>query len=188
MTQTTVRDMREDKMSEPHMQDGHHLESQPRPEREHATSKELAWAIFGVLSDCYVLRLKTEQVHWNIEGPLFETVHGMTEASYKKLSKQIDELAERVRSLRFYVPARFTTFEEHSILSFGQEATSAHDMVKELVSDYEQLSRRIRQVIAICDEKGDPVTEDLLVGILTDFDESSWQFVSLLDGKSEFLR
>lgn len=163
------------------------IRPQTQPMKQTDPSKEVALVLSELLADMYILRLKTQQVHWNVEGPLFTTIHKMTEEFYESLAGNIDELAERIRAKHFYVPASFSKYEELSVFQFEKEALPVDQMLSNQVRDNEILAKRLSDAIERAEEHGDHVTADMLTSFLATHEEKAWMFVSLMNGKSEHL-
>src|SRR3989338_2906851 len=80
--------------------------------------KEIANGLSKLLADTYTLYLKTHNFHWNVTGPMFQTLHLMFELHYNELWTATDLIAERIWALGVLVPA---TYAEFSALSSIQE-------------------------------------------------------------------
>src|SRR5690606_32436491 len=72
--------------------------------------KAIAEGLSRLLADTYTLYLKTHHFHWNVEGPLFNTLHLMFEQQYTELAKAVDLIAERIRALGFPAPGSYSAF------------------------------------------------------------------------------
>ena len=117
--------------------------------------ESVAKTLSGCLADTYLLMIKTQAYHWNVVGPLFVSVHELTEAQYQDLFKAADELAERIRALEY--PA-ITSTEAMRTLSVISEETgnpSAGEMLQTLVNDHEKVARSFRRAAARADDNRD---------------------------------
>ncbi|MEJ7708763.1 MAG: Dps family protein [Pyrinomonadaceae bacterium] len=74
--------------------------------------REIAQGLSRMLADTYTLYLKTHNFHWNVTGPMFQTLHLMFEGQYTELSSAVDLIAERIRALGFPAPATYKQFTE----------------------------------------------------------------------------
>lgn len=141
---------------------------------------ELATELGYVLANSYSLYAETQGVHWNITGPLFYSVHKLTEAQYEDLADSVDELAERIRALGFKAPAGLKAMAELSYINSDIDYTNAGDMIQALVQDNETLSRKIRDVVKLAEESDDVKTADLLTERIGVLEENAWMLRSLI--------
>jgi starvation-inducible DNA-binding protein len=137
--------------------------------------KEVAEGLSHVLADTYTLYVKTQNYHWNVEGPRFRALHLMFEEQYTDLQGAVDELAERIRALGEYAPGSFSRFAElSSIKEADGKPPSAEAMVAQLLADNVAVGKDIKKVIGTAEEAGDTVTADMLTARLTVHDKSAW--------------
>jgi starvation-inducible DNA-binding protein len=87
----------------------------PLPVVEYKDAQRVADALAKVLADTFILSLKTQNFHWNVTGPMFQTLHLMFEEQYKELWSAVDPIAERMRSLGFIAPGSYREFSKLSI-------------------------------------------------------------------------
>ncbi|MGB0659905.1 MAG: Dps family protein [Mangrovicoccus sp.] len=146
-------------------------------ENREAIAKGLA----DILSDTYRLMFKTHAYHWNVEGPMFYSLHNLTEDQYNDLFKAADEIAERVRALGFLAPWSLDWMGEQSVISSPKKAPSAGEMIEELTSDHERLAHRLHALVELAGED-DPVTEDMAIARSAFHEKATWMLRSL--GKS----
>ena len=144
---------------------------------------DIAAGLAHVLADAYTLYLKTHNFHWNVTGPMFNTLHTMFEAQYTEQWAALDAIAERIRALGFNAPgsyaefARLTTIKEEP----GMTAAPAwHEMVQQLVDGNEALCRTARVALDVADDANDAPTEDLLTQRLQTHEKYAWMLRSLL--------
>ena len=157
---------------------------QSLPEGASELDKQISRVLAGILADNYLLRLKVQEIHWNVEGPLFDSIHKMTEEYYTVLDGDIDELAERIRMKKFFAPANFKTYDSLSILSFDEEAQTAKEMIEHLTRYIDFVVSRFKDGIEAAEEAKDPGTADLLTAFLQHHEKYLWMFSSLLGGSS----
>jgi starvation-inducible DNA-binding protein len=147
-----------------------------------ATRQEIAAGLSRLLADTYTLYLKTHNFHWNVTGPMFQTLHLMFETQYTELSLAVDLIAERIRALGYPAPG---TYREYSQLTSIAEPTGvpkATEMIEQLVAGQEAVCRTARSLFAIVDAANDEPTADLLTQRLQLHEKTAWMLRSLLDG------
>jgi starvation-inducible DNA-binding protein len=142
--------------------------------------KELAGQLGGVLDGVYSLMVRTQVYHWNVEGPLFEPVHKLTEAQYTALFAAVDEIAERIRALDGKPAVDNNAFPTG--VSNLPEAQTAVSMLADLVRNHETIVRRMRRVVAAATKIDDVVTADLLTGYIAQHEKDAWMLRSMLRG------
>ncbi len=134
----------------------------------------VAEGLSGVFADTYVLLLKTQAYHWNVVGPLFYSLHKLTEAQYQDLFTAGDELAERIRALGYLAPSSLHALLEQSRLQENAGAPDAETMIENLIRDHESTVRRLREVTELADQHHDQVTADMLTGRMTVHEKAIW--------------
>lgn len=142
---------------------------------------EVANGLSRVLADSYTLYLKTHNYHWNVTGPMFQTLHTMFETQYNELALAVDEVAERIRSLGVFAPGSYKQFIKLSSIQEDENVPVAPEMVKNLVLAHETLVRTARQVLPLAQEAGDEVSVDLLVTRMQTHEKTAWMLRSLLE-------
>lgn len=145
---------------------------------EHRT--EIAAGLKNLLADSYTLFVKTHHFHWNVTGPMFNTLHTMFEAQYNDLFMAVDLIAERIRSLGEYAPGSFAQFSELSSVEEATEVLPAMRMVQTLVNDHETIVRVARRVQKVAAEANDESTADLVTERLRVHEKTAWMLRSLL--------
>lgn len=140
----------------------------------------IANGLAALLADSYSLYLKTHNFHWNVTGPMFNTLHLMFETHYTELSLAVDLIAERIRALGFIAPGSYSEFAKLSKIVEHSGDTDATDMVKYLIEAHEVVIKTARDIIAIADEANDQVTLDLLTQRLQVHEKTVWMLRSLL--------
>jgi starvation-inducible DNA-binding protein len=146
-----------------------------------AQRQQIAEGLGRVLADTYVLYGKTHGFHWNVTGPMFNTLHLMFMEEYTELWNALDELAERIRALGLAAP--FGSGELMKLASIPETVgiPEAMAMVKELVSGHEAVARTAREVFAIASDANDQPTADLLTQRLQIHEKTAWMLRSLLE-------
>ena len=143
--------------------------------------KKIAAGLSRFLADSYILYLKTHNYHWNVTGPMFNTLHIMFEEQYTEQWQALDEIAERIRALGEPAPGTFSKYIELSSIKEPQGVPAAMDMVKDLVEAQEAVVRSAREIVPVAEEAGDEVTVDLLIGRMQVHEKTAWMLRSLLE-------
>jgi len=138
------------------------------------TQTQIADTLKPVLAESVQLYVLTQNVHWNVTGPLFQGVHLLTENQYTELAAAIDEIAERIRTLGSKAPAGLKAFADLGGIADGDENASAEDMVKSLLAAHKHIGDRIRPLISVAADAGDEVTAGLLTDRLTVHEKAQW--------------
>ena len=144
--------------------------------------KAIADGLSHVLADTYTLYLTTHNFHWNVTGPMFNTLHQMFMVQYTELWNAVDPIAERIRSLGHWAPGSYSQFS--ALASIGEAPSTtpkALEMVRILVTGHEAVARTARSVLPVADEAHDEPTADLLTQRLTVHEQAAWMLRSLLE-------
>jgi len=139
---------------------------------------DLARRLGAVLDDVYSLLIRTHVYHWNVEGPLFEPIHKLTEAQYTALFAAADEIAERMRALDGKPAVKMNGFPTG--VSNLPESQTAEAMVGDLVQHHERTVRRMRELVSAAEEAMDVVTADLLTGLMAQHEKDVWMLRAML--------
>ena len=143
--------------------------------------KAIAQGLSHLLADTYTLYLKTHYFHWNVTGPMFNTLHLMFEAQYTELALAVDLVAERIRALDVYAPGTYRDFVKLSSIKESESVPKAQDMIAELVAGHEAVCRTARNVFPAADAASDEATKDLLTQRLQLHEKTGWMLRSLLE-------
>lgn len=143
--------------------------------------KKIAEGLSHLLADTYTLYLKTHYFHWNVTGPMFNTLHLMFEGQYTELALAVDLVAERIRSLDVYAPGTYRDFVKLSSIKESESVPNAQDMIKELVAGHEAVCRTARSVFPAAEAASDEATSDLLTQRLQLHEKTAWMLRSLLE-------
>ena len=147
-----------------------------------AQRQTIAEGLGRVLADSTVLYAKTHGFHWNVTGPMFNTLHLMFMEQYTELWTALDGIAERIRALGHPAPYGGSTYSGISSIPETEGVPAALAMVRELVEGHEAVARTIRTVFTVADEAGDQPTADLLTQRLQIHEKTAWMLRSLLEG------
>ncbi len=135
-----------------------------------------------LLADTYTLYLTTHNFHWNVAGPMFNTLHAMFMVQYTELWNAVDPIAERIRSLGHAAPGSYGQFGAlASIADAPAKPPKALEMVQLLVDGHEAVARTARSVFPLADKAGDEPTADLLTQRLAVHEQAAWMLRSLLE-------
>ena len=145
-----------------------------------ADRERIAEGLSRLLADSYTLYLKTHNYHWNVEGPLFNTLHQMFEVQYTELATAVDEIAERIRALGVKAPGSYSAFLELASVEESRGGESAEDMIRELVLGQEAVVRTARNVLPAVDAANDEPTADLLTQRMQIHEKNAWMLRSML--------
>ena len=142
----------------------------------------IAGGLAKLLADTYTLYLTTHNFHWNVTGPMFNTLHLMFMAQYTELWNAVDPVAERIRSLGHPAPGSYAQFSKlSSIKDAPAVPPKALEMVAILVAGHEAVARTARSIFPLADKAGDEPTADLLTQRLTVHEQTAWMLRSLLE-------
>lgn len=134
-----------------------------------------------LLADTYTLYLKTHNFHWNVTGPMFQTLHLMFETQYNELALAVDLVAERIRALGCPAPGSYKEFSRLSSIEESTQVPKAQDMIRELVEGQETVVRTARSVFPSAEKAADEATADLLTQRIQIHEKTAWMLRSLLD-------
>lgn len=143
--------------------------------------KAIAAGLAKLLADSYSLYLKTHAFHWNVTGPMFQTLHLMFETHYTELALAVDAIAERIRSLGEFAPGSYAAFGRLTSIKDADGVPPALKMVEELVLGHEAVVRTARSLYAATDKAGDEATADLLTQRIQIHEKTAWMLRSLLE-------
>ena len=143
--------------------------------------EEIANGLSAVLADSYTLYLKTHNFHWNVTGPMFQTLHLMFEAQYNELALAVDLVAERIRALGFHAPGTYRQFAALSSIPDEDGVPKAQDMIRKLVEGHETVARTARAVYRVAEGVSDQPTCDLLTQRMQVHEKTAWMLRSLLE-------
>ena len=132
-----------------------------------------------VLADTYRLMFKTHAYHWNVEGPIFFSLHKLTEEQYENLFSAADVLAERIRALGQLAPSSLSTIMKASIIEDLDTPPSAGEMCADLATDHERIAQRMHGVIELAGKHSDAVTEDLATARSAFHEQAAWMLKAI---------
>jgi starvation-inducible DNA-binding protein len=145
-----------------------------------ADRAKIAQGLSRLLADTYTLYLKTHNFHWNVTGPMFQTLHLMFETQYNELALAVDLIAERIRALGFPAPGTYADFAKLSSIKEPKGVPQAEDMIRELVAGQEAVVKTARSVFPLVDKVNDEPSADLLTQRMQVHEKTAWMLRSLL--------
>lgn len=148
---------------------------------EDSKRQQIAEGLSRLLADTYTLYLKTHNFHWNVTGPMFQTLHLMFETQYTELALAVDLIAERIRALGYPAPGTYSEYVKLSSIPETPGVPKAKDMIKLLVEGQEAVVRTARSLFPIVEEASDEPTADLLTQRMQIHEKTAWMLRSLLE-------
>ncbi len=143
--------------------------------------EEIAKGLSRLLADTYTLYLKTHNFHWNVTGPMFQTLHVMFEGQYNELAIAVDGIAERIRSLGVKAPGSYHEFSKLTVIKECTGDVSATQMIADLVAGHEAVTKTARGLFSMVDEAHDEPTADLLTQRMQTHEKTAWMLRSMLE-------
>lgn len=142
--------------------------------------KTLAGMLGDALASSYALYHKTHAYHWNITGPLFYSVHKMTDEHYQDMAAAVDDIAERIRAIGFEAPVGLAAYSDNGTVKDVSGTPAAGDMIKELADDHLAVAKLFRGFVEEAENVSDVYTADLLTARIGFHEESAWMLNALL--------
>jgi len=141
----------------------------------------IAEGLSGLLADSYTLYLMTHNFHWNVKGPMFNSLHQMFMTQYTEQWNALDLIAERIRALGYAAPGTYAEFVKLATIKEVEGVPKALDMVRHLVNAQEATARTARKLLPLVDDANDQPTADLLTQRLDLHEKTAWMLRSLLE-------
>lgn len=135
---------------------------------------DVASGLREILIDTYRLTFKTHAYHWNVTGPMFYSIHNLTEEHYNDMFAAADVIAERIRALGEVAPMRISDLAENSTIEDFDGTPNSGEMVNDLLKDHERLAHRLHALVELAGSANDPVTEDLATGRSAFHEKAAW--------------
>jgi len=142
--------------------------------------KAISDGLSRLLADSYTLYLKTHNYHWNVTGPMFNTLHLMFEQQYTELALAVDLIAERIRALGLPAPGSYKAYAALTSIEEETGAPSAEEMIRQLVKGQEAVVRTARAVFPAAEAAHDEPTADLLTQRMQIHEKNAWMLRSLV--------
>lgn len=141
----------------------------------------IANGLSKLLADTYTLYLKTHNYHWNVTGPMFNTLHLMFETQYTELATAVDEIAERIRALGMPAPGSYKAYAELTDIEEETSVPSAQEMIRQLMEGQETVVRTARSIFPVVDGANDEPSADLLTQRMQIHEKTAWMLRSMLE-------
>ena len=142
--------------------------------------RDIAQGLSRLLADSYTLYLKTHNYHWNVTGPLFNTLHQMFEEQYTELAAAVDEIAERIRALGEPAPGSYSAYARLTAIEEEDSVPDAEQMIRQLLKGQETVARTARSVIGAAEAANDEPTADLLTQRMQVHEKNAWMLRSMV--------
>lgn len=143
--------------------------------------EKIAQGLSALLADSFTLYLKTHNFHWNVTGPMFNTLHVMFMDQYTELWNALDLITERIRALGVAAPGTYREFSELTCIVESEGKVRAEDMIRQLVAGQEAVVRTAREIFALAEQANDQPTADLLTQRMQIHEKNAWMLRSLLE-------
>ena len=147
--------------------------------------EQIAQGLSKLLADSYALYVKTHNFHWNVTGPMFQTLHTMFETQYTELAEAIDIIAERIRALGYSAPGSFSEFQRLTSIKDAVGQLSADEMIRQAVEGQETVVRTARAIIPVASEANDEPTADVVTERIQVHEKTAWMMRSLLQQQGQ---
>jgi len=144
------------------------------------TRRQIGEGLARLLADSYTLYLKTHNFHWNVTGPMFNTLHLMFETQYTELALAVDLIAERIRALDFPAPGSYKQFAALTSIKEETGVPKAEEMIAQLAKDQEAVVRTARSIFPLVDAAHDEPTADLLTQRMQLHEKNAWMLRAML--------
>lgn len=149
-----------------------------------ADREKISLSLSRLLADSYILYLKTHNFHWNVTGPMFQTLHLMFMEQYTEEWGALDTIAERIRTLGFPAPGSYKQFMELATIQEEPGVPNAKDMIQQLLEGQEAVVRTARAGMKVAEKAGDQPSADLFTQRMEIHEKNAWMLRSLLEPAS----
>ncbi len=143
--------------------------------------EKISTGLSRLLADSYILYLKTHNFHWNVTGPMFQTLHQMFMEQYTEEWGALDTIAERIRALDYPAPGSYKRFMELATISEEPGVPTAKEMIQQLLEGQEAVVRTARAGMKTAEEAGDQPSADLFTQRMEVHEKNAWMLRSLLE-------
>jgi starvation-inducible DNA-binding protein len=146
-----------------------------------SSNEPVVQALSRLLADTYTLYLKTHNYHWNVTGPMFNTLHTLFETEYTEYALAVDEIAERIRAIGARAPGSYSEFAELASVKEDRGSPPAMEMIRNLLADQETTVASARKAVESAEAAGDQATADLGVRRIEIHQKNAWMLRSHLE-------
>ena len=143
--------------------------------------EKIAKGLSHLLADSYTLYLKTHNFHWNVTGPMFNTLHLMFMGQYTEQWNALDLIAERIRALGVPAPGTYREFAKLTVIKESEGVPNATEMLKHLLAGQEAVTRTARGLFPLVEKAGDESSADLLTQRMQIHEKNAWMLRSMLE-------
>lgn len=143
--------------------------------------EKIAKGLSHLLADSYTLYLKTHNFHWNVTGPMFNTLHLMFMGQYTEQWNALDLIAERIRALGVAAPGTYREFAKLTVIKESEGVPNATEMLKQLLAGQEAVTRTARGLFPLVEKAGDESSADLLTQRMQIHEKNAWMLRSMLE-------
>ena len=154
------------------------------PDQTRESKEAVVQHLSQLLASTYTLYLKTQNYHWNVTGPWFQSLHALFETEYTELALAVDEIAEHIKTMGAHAPGSYTLYRQLSVIKDADDTNrpDATAMLHQLVTDHRGIITLIQQGVApIADHASYQTTIDLLVRRNQVHEKSLWMLNSSLE-------
>lgn len=144
-------------------------------------NEKVGKALCHLLADSYSLYLMTHNFHWNVRGPMFNSLHLMFETQYNELALAVDAIAERIRALGLPAPGTYAEFQKLSSIKEVPGQPKAEEMIKHLIKASELVIKTAKASMPLAEKASDEPTADLLTQRVQVHEKAVWMLRSLLE-------
>jgi len=140
----------------------------------------VAGGLSKLLADTYILYLKTQNSHWNVIGPEFYSLHLLFQSQYEEMAEAVDEIAERIRALGFFIEGTSEAFSKLTTVHEDERVLAKHEMIEQLVKAHDVVIKEARKLSDLAEAQKDPATVDLMGRRLNVHEKAAWMLRSQL--------
>ena len=143
---------------------------------------DIVQGLSHLLADTYTLYLTTHNFHWNVTGPMFNSLHNMFMLQYTELWNAVDPVAERIRSLGHAAPGSYAQFGQLTSLPDAPATPpKALEMIAILARGHEAVARTARSLYPAVEKAHDEPTADLLTQRIGVHEQAAWMLRAMLE-------
>lgn len=143
--------------------------------------EKISQGLSHLLADSYTLYLMTHNFHWNVKGPMFNTLHTMFETQYNELALAVDTIAERIRALGYPAPGTYSEFAKLTSVKEVPGVPMAREMIAHLIEGQHSVIKTARSIFPIVESANDQPTADILTQRMQLHEKTAWMLRSILE-------
>ncbi len=138
------------------------------------SNKETIVSLNKLLADYHMHYQKLRNFHWNITGPHFFELHLKFEELYEDAKLKIDEIAERILTLRAKPFSNYSSYLKYSNIKESETNLVDHEMVSAILEDHETLLSQLKKVAEKAEDVKDDGTLDITGTYIGELEKTSW--------------